>query len=383
MQIQNMRGALDCPDCTLAADSEDQLHDPDMQTKATDGWPMPVTAEYPARTTADSVLDSVLADVADTAWAPVEQAQASRDRTTADSVLSAVLKDVAETSSASAALYTQASSRRRTTDSLLDIQLPQSAHQSSGQAVSQAGTQPSSSGAAVDNVVDMPLHEAAAKAPALSRRSSAVADTLAVPSGSSRRDTADSVLEAVLREVALPSAAAAQLSARVAGHSGPTGAPHAPAGLVTHDPECSDSARAGPRSTADSVLDYVLDDIEEADQASVDSLLDGVLNEVAGAASRQRTTADSVLDAMLDDMSSSRGPAQEGMPSRSAEQRTGHMAHLHQDQAQAVSISLSCASVCHVQTLASKASYTTLEPSCNTHTLHHVRSAKLETSQHP
>ena len=319
-----------------------------MQLKAADGWPKPVTAEYPARTTADSVLDQVLGDVADTAWAPLEQAQPSRDRTTSDSVLSAVLKDVAETSSASAAPHTQARSRRRTTDSLLDVQLPQSAHHSSAVPVTQAGTQPSSTGTTVDNVVDMPLHEAAPKPPALSRRSSAVADTLAHPGCSSRRDTADSVLEAVLREVALPSAAASQLSARVAGHSAPTGAPHTPAGHVTHDPhECGDSARAGGRSTADSALDHVLDDIEDADQAYVDSLFDAVLNEVAGEDSRQRTTADSVLDAMLDDLSSSRGPDQEGVLSRSDEQRTGHMAHLQQDQAHAVSVSLSCASVSH------------------------------------
>ena len=59
---------------------------------------------------------------------------------------------------------------------------------------------------------------------------------------------------------------------------------------------------ARQRPTADSVLSDILDDVEEAEQASVDTLLDGVLNEVAGAASRQRTTADSVLDAMLNDL---------------------------------------------------------------------------------
>ncbi|KAL0055976.1 hypothetical protein WJX82_006293 [Trebouxia sp. C0006] len=160
-----------------------------------------------------------------------------------------------------------ASSRSLTADSVLYAGLGQTAAPSSALVHHPAGAQPSSTRTTTDSVLDRTLLEMESRSCTVSRQPSEVADTLAAPSDS-RRHTADSVVDAVLRE------------------------------------------------------------------ESVDSLLDGVLNEVVGAASRQRTTADSVLDAMLDDVSASRLLSQEGMPSHSDGHRIDQTPHLQQPDEQ-------------------------------------------------
>lgn len=197
---------------------------------------------------------------------------------------------------------------------------------------------------------------------------------------SSRRTTADSILDRLLREIDEPSVArrtAEQATAQpsVDGSCStadttlpavPTlGSDTGPQPAASNPKQSSNSRRtsasgaaanvnpllshanysqdpAGHRSTVDSVLASVLDQVEhevnedEADQASVDSLLDGVLAEVAGAASRQRTTADSVLDAMLDDMANSGMDGQAVMRRQVSGMYSAQASHLQQQQLQGV-----------------------------------------------
>ncbi len=332
------------PNRILGADDGVHPDNPEEQTAPTGDWQQPGAAAYPARTTADSVLDKTLRDIADTAAASAAQAEPSSSRrTTADSVLSTLLRDVADTNPASAQPQAPAaSSRRPTADSVLDAGLGQTAAPSSALVHHPAGAQPSSTRTTTDSVLDRTLLEVGNRSCAVSRQPSGVADTLAAPSDS-RRHTADSVLDAVLREVTQPGDAAPQLSTTNVSQDGGTRGLQSSGHPMTagHMQDVLD--QTSHRPTADAVLDDVLADVEGAEQESVDSLLDGVLDEVVGAASRQRTTADSVLDAMLHDVSTSRLLSQEGMPRH----RVDQMPHLQQGQAQLVSLqaSLICTNV--------------------------------------
>ena len=172
---------------------------------------------------------------------------------------------------AAAARY-QASSKRTTTDSVLDRMLNDISTAGLSRQPSAAARQaraPPGSNTAHD------LHDAAHHTDAVQQPSTS--KPLQSSTSSSRRNSfsnADSAAAAFIR---------------------PADAAHPQTGL---------------RVTADSALDGVLRQVEDdADQASVDSLLDGVLEQVAGAVTRQRTTADSVLDAMLDDLAGSQADA--------------------------------------------------------------------------
>lgn len=354
---------------TSSAD-DDEATMAERQAVSMDGSQRLSTASHPARTTADSVLDTVLKDMTDAdsaAAASVAQAQPSSRRiatdsllstlprdvadpshtpaapqaemrsgsryTTTDRVLDAVLGDVAQPSSAPAASQVQAQpgSRRSTTDSVLQAVLRDIADTSSAPDVHQTH---GSRRTTTDSVVDRLLREVGSTAPALSRQHSGGAAPAAAPT-SIRHDTADSALSSVVcgrNQSTTPSTSTAVHNAVSRGNS--TAEPDAAGASLLNG-----VAHSGRRPTADSVVDDMLDG-DEADRASVDSLLDGVLEEVAGAASRQRTTADSVLDAMLDDLSSSRPGAQAGMASQSP------LHHMHQtsqqDQAQGVSPHHAC-----------------------------------------
>ena len=319
------------PNLIRGAEDGDHQDNPEEQTAPTGDWQQPVAAAYPARTTADSVLDETLRDIADMPVASAAQAEPSSSRrTTVDSVLSTLFRDVADTSPASVESQAPAaSSRSLTADSVLYAGLGQTAAPSSALVHHPAGAQPSSTRTTTDSVLDRTLLEMESRSCTVSRQPSEVADTLAAPSDS-RRHTADSVVDAVLREVTQPDAAAPQPSTTSASQNGATRGLQSSGHPVAagHMQDVFD--QPGHRPTADAVLVDVLADVEGAEQESVDSLLDGVLNEVVGAASRQRTTADSVLDAMLDDVSASRLLSQEGMPSHSDGHRIDQTPHLQQ-----------------------------------------------------
>ena len=170
-------------------------------------------------------------------------------------------------------------------------------------------SQKSSRRTTTDGVLDRLLHEV--DAAMLPRQHSAVEATSAQPSVTGRRSTADTMLQPNQNNDSTgPQLAASNpMQSSSSSNSRRTSASGTAADVlplpsrVEHTQDAS-----GYRSTADSVLASVLDEVEHevkgtADQ-SVDKLLDDVLVGVAGAASQQRTTADSVLDAMLDDMSS-------------------------------------------------------------------------------
>ncbi|DBB03911.1 TPA: hypothetical protein ACH3X1_012996 [Trebouxia sp. C0004] len=324
----------------IPSGSDDGVHQdkPEEQSAATGNWQQPVAAADLARTTADSVLDKTLGDIADTAVTSAAQAAPSSRRTTVDSVLSTLLKDVADTNPASAESQASASSSRRpSAGTVLDVELGQTAAPGSALLHHPAGAQPSSTRSTTDSVLDKTLLEVESRSCTVSRQPSGVADTPAAPCDS-RRHTADSVLDAVLREVTQPDAAAPQPSTSSVTQNGYTRGMQSSAHPTAagHMQDVLD--QPGHRPTVDSVLDDVLADFEEAEQESVDSLLDEVLDEVAGAASRQRTTADSMLDAMLDDVSTSRLPSQESMPRHSHGHRVAETPHLQQGQAQPVSL---------------------------------------------
>ena len=330
------------PNRIHGADVGDHRNNPEEPTALTSEWQQPVAAAYPARTTADSVLDETLRDIADTAVASAAQAEPSSRCSTVDSVLSTLLREVADTNPASAEPQAPAaSSRRPTADSVLDARRQRTAAPSSALVHHPAGAQPSSARTTTDSVLDTTLLQVERRSCAVSRQPSGVADALAAPSDS-RRHTADSILDAVLRGVTQPDAAAPQPSTSATQNGATRGMQSSAHPMaIGHMQDVLD--RSGHRPTADAVLDDVLADVEEAEQGSVDSLLDGVLDEVAGAASRQRTTADSVLDAMLDDMSTSRLLSQEGMPKHSDGHQTDQTPYLQQGQAQPVR--LTCADV--------------------------------------
>lgn len=190
-----------------------------------------------------------------------------------------------------------------------------------------------------DSVLDRVLHEV--EGSSLPRQHSA-AQVLAHPCGAGRRYTADTTLPATPNP---GSSSGPQLAASNPMQSGSSRRSSASEGTASVNPLLSHAdpiqATAGHRSTADSVLASVLDEVEaevedEADQASVDSLLDGVLAEVAGAACRQRTTADSVLDAMLDNMASDSADGQGDMGRQSSGVYSAPPGHLPQQQLQGV-----------------------------------------------
>lgn len=190
-----------------------------------------------------------------------------------------------------------------------------------------------------DSVLDRLLHEV--DAATLSRQHSASQATTAQPSNAGRHDVAATIHAVPNQGITGPQLAASNSMQSKSSNSRRNSAFGAAANvqpLLSHVGQTQ--APSGYRSTSDSVLASVLDEVEhevegEADQASIDSLLDGVLADVAGAASQQRTTADSVLDAMLDDISSS----QMGVQSDRRQSRSQHSVqgdHLHQQQLQAV-----------------------------------------------
>lgn len=182
---------------------------------------------------------------------------------------------------------------------------------------------------------------------AVSRQPSAV-QTAAQPSDAGRRNTADTMLHAVPNQGNKTSEAQLAASTPMQGSNSRRNSASEGTASVNPFPRHADQAQApaGRRSTAESVLASVLDEVEnevddggegDADQASVDSLLDGVLAEVAGAASRQRTTADSVLDAMLDDVTTGQMRVHEAdMRRQSSGQYSIQTGHLQQQQLQAV-----------------------------------------------
>ena len=128
------------------------------------------------------------------------------------------------------------------------------------------------------------------------------------------RTTTDSVLDGLLTQVEQPPSAlkSEQLQAAPSLHS-ERQAP-ADAALLQHESFDRPSSAAKERTTVDSVLlgavlnQAVAQDLDTASQAgslpsaataSVDSLLDGILQEAAAVVNGGRTTTDSVLDSML------------------------------------------------------------------------------------
>ena len=336
------------PDRIHGADDGDHQDNPEEQTAPTGDWQQPVAAAYPARTTADSVLDETLRDIANMPVASAAQAEPSSSRrTTADSMLSTLLRDIADTNPASAQPQAPAaSSRRLTANRVLDAELRQTAAPSSALVHLPPAAQLSSTRTTTDSVLDRTLLEVERQSCTVSRQPSGMADTLAAFSDS-RRHTADSVLDAVLREVTQLGDAAPQPSTTSATQNGATRGLQSSAHPMAagHVQDALD--QSSHRPTADAVLDDVLADVAEAEQESVDSLLDGVLDQVVGAATRQRTTADTVLDAMLDDVSASRllSPRQEGMPRHCDGHHVDQRPNVQQGQAQPVSLTCTFVSV--------------------------------------
>ena len=202
--------------------------------------------------------------------------------------------------------------------------------------------QTSSRRTTTDSLLDRLLHEV--DAATLARQRSAAPITTAQPCDATRRDKADAVHAVPNQGMTGPRLAASNSMQSTSSNSNTrrnsaSGAAANVQPSLSHDDQTQ--APSGYRSTADSVLASVLHEVEhevegEADQASIDSLLDGVLAEVAGTASQQRTTADSVLDAMLDDISSSQMEVQSDRRQLSS-QHSFQGDHLQQQQLQAVS----------------------------------------------
>ena len=194
-----------------------------------------------------------------------------------------------------------------------------------------------------DSVLDRLLHEV--DAATLSRQHSA-AQAITAQSSDAGSPAVDSMQHAVPTQgitgpqLAASSSMQSRSSTSNSRRNSASGAAVHVQPLLSHAVETQ--APSAYRSTVDSVLASVLDEVEhevegEADQASIDSLLNDVLAEVAGAASQQRTTADSVLDAMLDDISSSHLRVQSDTRRQSSSQHSIQADHLQQQQLQAVS----------------------------------------------
>ena len=200
--------------------------------------------------------------------------------------------------------------------------------------------QTSSRRTTTDSVLDRVLHEV--DAATLSRQHSAAQAAIAQPSAAGRSNVADAVLYAVPNQ-GIPGPQLAASNSMQSSNSRRNSASEAAAN-VQHSRSQVDETQApsGYRSTTDSVLASVLDEVEhevegEADQACIDSLMSGVLAEVAGAASQKMTTADSVLDAMLNDVSSSQVGVQSDVRRQSSSQHSIQADHLQHQQLQAVS----------------------------------------------
>ena len=209
-----------------------------------------------------------------------------------------------------------------------------------------------------DSVLDRLLREV--DEPSLSRRHTAEQATAQL-SDAGRRSTADTTQRAVPNSgngTGPQPAASSPIHSRRSSASGAGAASGAASvnPLLTHADQTQ--APVGHRTTTDSILASVLDQVEhevnedDADRASVDSLLDGVLAEVAGAASRQRTTADSVLDAMLDDMADGSMDGQSAMRRQSSGLCDAQAGHSQQPQLQGVRhLSVLLCAHCHVEPL--------------------------------
>lgn len=173
-------------------------------------------------------------------------------------------------------------------------------------AAAAAYDQPSSKRITTDSVLDSVLSQVSTTA--LSRQHSAAGYEARTPHGS---NIADDMHDARLGSdvVQQPSTSRPLQSSTNTSRRNSFIKADSAAAAVT-EPADEAQPRNDLRATADSVLEGVLRQVEDdADRASVDSLLDGVVEQVAGAASQQRTTADSVLDAMLDDVASSQTDA--------------------------------------------------------------------------
>ena len=289
----------------------------------------------PDRTTADSVLERVLSEVAgmnnlqpaaqeedhlnsqpatlttDTPLLSAVQSHASSRRTTTDSVVDRLVQQaVREAESAQAAQLSthmpDAEAPRRQEDDSQGADASSSARNDEPASTAAPGNavlhrDHSTSYQSLPSNAVQAQKRSTADAPSssmLQRRDSEAAST--VPSSvvqvRSQHSTADRT----------PSNAMQARQQRAMEDALPSNAVQARSQHSTNDILPSNTMQTRQqRSTTDSVLSDVLDDVKDAEQASVDSLLDGVLNEVAGAASCQRTTADNVLDAMLEDLAHS------------------------------------------------------------------------------
>ena len=287
------------------------------------------------RATIGSVQARTTADMASGAGG---QGGPNSARTTTDNVLNALLRETAGASSTLDASESEAqpTCKHTATDSALDTELRDVAGISSAAAAAHGGSQPDSRRTTTDSVLDRLMHEAGTTPLPLSTHHSAATAPLAAPAPphSRKRDTADSILGAVLHETSHHGDSAIQPSAS-------SGVRSMRSRSMTSEHDANpdgmfhEAAQSGHRLTADAMLDDMLDDVQEAEQASVDSFLDGVLDGIAGGASRQRTTADSVLDAMLNDLTSSKPNAQSGCNALSR-QYSSQTAPCGQDQPQVV-----------------------------------------------
>lgn len=182
---------------------------------------------------------------------------------------------------------------RTTVDSVLDAVLDQAARQGSDIA-SQAGSLTPAASASVDSFLDNVLQEAAA----------------AVNAG---RTTADHVLDEVLAEAAAHDqqgghhAVYTVVNSSINDSTTTAASPHrSTAEQLTSHPARRDALQLQQLASQDRQLSQASQQhavsSDTHPRATVDQVLDTVLDQVATDASRQRTTADSVLDAVLRDV---------------------------------------------------------------------------------
>lgn len=238
------------------------------------------------RTTVDSVLDRLLTQVqhSDTATHDSSQAATSLSAERQASADAALMHSHALDRSSIAARV------RSTVDLVLDAMLNQTAAQDLDTA-SQAGSLPSAAAASVDSLLNGVLQEAAA-----------------VVNGG--RTAADSILDEVLAEAAAHDQQHRQHVTQAAtdginGHPAPTGLPesttaqHSSQHMTEVLPQhmARDSQHGAAAAQQNSGIG------NGQPRTTADQVLDAVLEQVAANASRQRTTADSVLDSVLADVS--------------------------------------------------------------------------------